>query len=281
MTPPNNPELQGPTDMTQDPPLRNAKPGSSAKLPRTSLVGGTAAAVAAVAILAISLSGCSDSSSSAGLISTTEMSAATTEQVPSFSPQIHNAEFGGWRDKKTNEIVTPPQRIKIVDSLDLTEKAESIGYGAAEQSMPKIAKYAATESSFPRNPAVNMLADADGDLRVFWACETMYNDPAGTNCHSYNLTVDISGSSPVVIDAAPNSPGPLTEAKTALSVDVQNMAVSNPEDLPASALGTDKGTGAPTVLVLGAVQPRENSAKVYFLVMDSLKLYVGELESSR
>lgn len=288
MTTPNGPGLPGtPTDPTQPQPPYNPRPSSWSSVPRSVLVGGAAAVVAVVVvvILVITMSGGSDDNDNVGGAAGAGATVGADTGVASgtkFVPNLGNAEFAdGWRDKKTNEIVTPPQRIKITDSLDLTDKVESIGYGANEQSLPKIAKNAATESSFPRNPAISILADADGDLRLFWSCETIYNDPAGANCHSYNMTVDISGAAPVVTDAAPTSPGPIDEAKTALTVDVQNMAVANTEELPASVLGTDKGTGATTALVLGAVQPRESSAKVYFLVADSLKLYVGELESSR
>lgn len=285
MTIPNGPDLSGThTDPSQPQPPSNSKPSSWASVPRSVLVGGAAAvaAVVVVVILVISLNGGSGGSGDDSDTGSGAGSGVTTSAAQ-FVPNVGNAEFGEpWRDKKTNEIVTPPQHIKITDSVDLTEKIESIGYGTNEQSLPKLAKNAATDTSFPSNPAIKMFASTDGTLRLNWRCETYSRHPASANCQDgYSLTVDVTGSVPAVVDASANNGESAPESKTSQGVSVQNMAVADPEELPASALGTDKGTGATTVLMLGAVQPRESSAKVYFLVPDSLKLYVGELESSR
>jgi len=199
-----------------------------------------------------------------------------------FSPKLNSASFTSkWRDKKTREYVTPPQSIKVVGSLDVRKDVESIGYGPAEQSMPKIAKYADTESSFPRNPAISIAADADGDLRLSWGCETMYSPPDGATCGNYNMRVDISGAKPRVVSSAAERIGPYVESSDSQSANVEALSVSNPEVLPRSIMGTDKYTDAPTALVLGAVQPRTSSSTVYFLVPDSLKIYIGELHSTR
>ncbi|MET3959868.1 hypothetical protein ABIE52_006803 [Rhodococcus sp. OAS809] len=276
MTAPNDPRQ--PTPQAPLP-----KSGWWASIPRAVVIAGamaTAMLIVLVTIVIVVLAGDSDADN--GSDATTGANASSTENAPSFTPEIYSAEFSVWRDKKTNEIVTPPQRIKITDSLDLTETVKSIGYGPAEQSMPKIAKTAATDSSFPGNQQARLFASADGTLRLWWSCATMRDKPEGADCKNrYDVVVDISGSAPRVASALADGPGLGAEANGALTVESEKMAIVDSAQLPASVLGTDKGTGATTVMVLSAAQPREGSAKVYFIVPDSLKLYVGELESNR
>lgn len=261
------------------------KSGWWANAPRAVIVLGALVTAALVVLVVIVVIGSGSDADNAGGDSDgakVTLPGTTTEETPSFTPEIFSAEFSGWTNKKTGEIVTPPQRIKITGSLDLTETVESIGYGPAEQSMPKIAKTAATESSFPGNRQASLLATDDGSLRLMWACATMREKPDGANCKNrYDIVVDVSGSAPVVKSSVADSTSTDSEAKDALDVEFQNMAMADPSTLPASVLGTDKSTGAATATVLHAVQPRKSSAKVYFIVSDSLKLYVGELESNR
>lgn len=257
-------------------PPYNPKP----QFPKWLLIGAAAAAVVVIIVVVAvvaSTGGGDDSDSPAETAGTSTSSAQSA-----FVPKLDSADFAArWRDKETGEYVTPPQSIKVVGSLDVSGEVESIGYGSIEQSMPKRANYAQTESSFPRNPAISIVADTDGDLRVAWGCETSYAEPEGANCQNYTLTVDVSESQPRVVKAAAERVGSYVEADDSTTTKVAAMSVSNPEQLPASIMGTDKTTGAPTALVLGAVQPEEDSATVYFVVPDALKIFIGELHSTR
>lgn len=280
MTTPNGPDQPGTRTGPPAPePPYNPRPG----VPRSVILGGAGAVVAVivVVILVMSLSGGGDENPNAGSEGA-QSSTSSSAETPEFTPVLQEALFGdGWYDKATNKPVTPPQHITITDSVNLTADVESIGYGPIEQSMPKIAKHAETEASFPRNGPVKIDADKDGALRVYWSCETMYKKPEGADCSTtYNMTVDISGAEPRVV-AKERDLVDYTTSSTSTRVDARALAVSNPEKLPPSPLGTDKATGATTVLMLSAVQPNESRSKVYFLVPDSLDLYVGELESSR
>ncbi len=282
MTTPNGPDQPGarPGLPSPEPPY-NPRPS----VPRSVILGGAAAVVAVivVVILVVSLSGGGDESPN-GASDGAETSISSNTETPRFAPVLSNAAFtrSGWYDKATQEPVAPPQRITITGSIDLRADVESIGYGPVEQSMPKIAKYADTDSSFPRNPAVTLLVDDKGSLRMFWSCETMYDKPVGANCGTpYNLTLDISGTEPVVVSKATGSVDYGSESTTSSREEDGNMSVSNPDRLPSSTLASDERTGATTAMVLGAVQPNESRSKVYFVVPDSLELYVGELESSR
>lgn len=280
MTIPNGPTTGPPPHQ----PPYNPPPSSRSSIPRSVLVGGATAVIAIilVLVLVISLNGGGDDSDSAVSEIGAKTSVSTSSKATTFVPNLLHASFrSGWQNKRTKEPVTPPQRITITDSLDLTKEVEAIGYGPIEQSMPKLGKVAETDSSFPRRPAIMILPDANGDLHLSWRCETMIEKPAGANCSSYNMTLDISSPVPVVTHSAPTSVGSFGGSSVSLTENESRMSVSNPEELPESPLGTDKATGGTTVLMLSAVQPRESAATVYFLVPDSLKLYVGELESSR
>ncbi|PZU04667.1 MAG: hypothetical protein DI630_00695 [Gordonia sp. (in: high G+C Gram-positive bacteria)] len=249
-------------------------------MPRSLLIGGAAAVVAIVVVVILVITVSGGGGDDDGNTGTGGVGPISSSPAETFDPNLNMASFIDRKNSK-NEYVTPPQHITVTDSLDLKTEVEAIGYGPIEQSMPKIAKYADTDSSFPRQDT-NIAADDNGKLRMFWQCEMMYKTPAGADCsHRYNMTLDISGPTPRVIDSAPTAVGDYDAAPGAVRLNAQRVSVSNPQELPDSILGTDKLTGAPTVFVLNAVQPRESASTVYFVVPDSLKLYVGTLESSR
>lgn len=244
------------------------------------LAGGVVVAVVVIVVV-VALTGGSDGGSAGGQNSATG-SADSSESA--FVPDLFKTEFNsGWRDKETGKPVTPPQHIKLTGSLDLTEYAESIGFGAAERALSKKQDYAATDSSFPlKNNSVNLFTNDDGLLYLTWRCEVVYGDPVFENCEGFHyLAFDISGSEPVVVAAAngySKDPSVLHGSKSTQS---SRITVSNPSELPASMQGSDRSTGADVVLTLGAAQPDPDSAQVYFVVGDSLTLYSGELEKSR
>ena len=281
MTTPN--DTPNPHNDPAQPPY-NPKPGLWSSVPRTVLIGGASAVAVVVLVVVIALTGKSvDDSASAGETAAGTSGAATTSAV-AFVPNLLSAKFGdGWLDKKTNEAVTPPQRIRITGSLDLTEAAEAIGYGANEQRLPKNTKYAFTDSSFPvNNQSVRMYTGSDSALHLSWNCEFVPNHPDGEDCQEvYRVSFDVSGSEPAVAGAANSTRELPVGSRTSVDIQKVHVVVANPSELPESALGRDKATGAETVFLLAATQPRESSAKVYFVVPDSLELYVGELESSR
>ncbi|AOD24810.1 hypothetical protein IM25_23980 (plasmid) [Rhodococcus sp. p52] len=245
------------------------------------LVGGAIVAVVVIVVV-VALIGENDSAEGADPATGPADNSATSESA--FVPDLFNTEFdSGWRDKETGKPVIPPQHIRLTGSLDLTEYAESIGFGAEERALSKKRDYAATDSSFPmKNNSVNMFTNDDGLLYLTWKCEVLYNDPVSENCQRFHyLAFDVSGSEPVVVAAAngySKDPSVLHGSKSTLN---SLITVSNPSELPASMQGTDRGTGADVVLMLGAAQPDPDSAKVYFVVGDSLTLYSGELEKSR
>lgn len=246
--------------------------------PRGVLLGCAATAVG----LVVALTGCSGSDSAGA---DTVVSTGTTTSAAEFVPDLFNAEFSdGWRDKKTQQPVTPPQRIRITGSLDLTEAAESIGYGAAERRLPKKAG-ATTDSSFPiptGSPPVYMYTDTENVLRLSWSCQFVAYDPDGENCKEvYRIAFDVSGSEPAIIETTNtvgSQPDELTKSTTLTD---RRVVVTDPTQLPKSVMGTDRATGAATALLRVVAQPRDGLAKVYFVVTDSLKLYFGELEPSR
>lgn len=244
--------------------------------PRGVLLGCAATAVG----LVVALTGCSGSDSAGA---DTVVSTGTTTSAAEFVPDLFNAEFSdGWRDKKTQQPVTPPQRIRITGSLDLTEAAESIGYGAAERRLPKKAD-ATTDSSFPINAnSVRMYTDTDNVLRLSWTCEVVADDPDGENCQkAYRIAFDVSGSEPAIVETT-NTVGPQPdELMDSTTLTYPRVVVADPTQLPKSVMGTDRATGATTALLHVVAQPRDGLAKVYFVVTDSLKLYFGELEPSR
>ncbi|OUS97428.1 hypothetical protein CA951_03545 [Rhodococcus sp. NCIMB 12038] len=255
-------------------------------VPRTVLAGGAAAVVAVVVILVITLSSGDGGAGGGGAAAGTEngTGAVATTPASKFVPDIMNAEFGdGWTDKTTKEAVTPPQGIKITGSLDLTEAAQSIGYGAAEQRLPKNANGATTDSSFPVNDnSVRMYTDTDNVLHLSWNCEFVAHDTDSGNCREvYHIAFDVSGSEPAILSTSNSVRGLPGESSASMGVASARVAVTDPSQLPESVVGRDKATGADAALLRVAAQPRETSSKVYFVVADSLKLYFGELEPSR
>ncbi|PBC35736.1 hypothetical protein CJ178_30130 [Rhodococcus sp. ACPA4] len=221
-----------------------------------------------IAALAIGLSACSGGGAAAGAAS-------------NFVPNLLNAGFGdGWTDEQTKEAITPPQRIQITGNLDLTETAESIGYGPAEQRLPMSS--GAVTSSFPTTGnRVRMFTARDNVLHLSWICEWVPDDPDAENCQDYHVAFDISGSEPEVLAASNSVEDLLYELPRSTTLRHPRVVVTDPSELPRSVIHTDKATGATTALLLAVAQPRETSANVYFVVNNSLKLYFGELEPSR
>lgn len=287
MTIPNGPDRPGrPAGPAQPQPPYNPKPGVWSSVPRSVLAGGAAAVVAVVVILVVVLGRGDDGGDGGGAAAGTEggTSAVATTPASKFVPDIMNAEFGdGWTDKKTKEAVTPPQRIRITGSVDLSEAAQSIGYGAAEQRLPKNAKGAATDSSFPVNDnSVRMYTDTNDALHLSWNCEFVAHDADGENCREvYHIAFDVSGAEPAIVSTSNSVRDLPGESSASMNLTSARVAVTDPSQLPASVVATDKATGADAAVLRVATQPREASNKVYFVVADSLKLYFGELEPSR
>lgn len=285
MTIPNGPDLPGhPADPALSQPPYNPKPSLWSSVPRSVLAGAAAVAVVLV-ILVTTLSGGDSDGGGAGASGAVAAEAGADTTTPAtFVPLLYNAQFTGWRDTKTQQPVAPPQHIRITGSLDLSDQAELIGYGAAEQRLPKHAG-ATTDSSFPiptGSPPVRMYTDIDNVLHLSWLCQFVVNDPDDENCQEvYHIAFDVSGSEPVVVTASNSVRDLRNELIGAPYTTSTLVSVVDPSELPTSTLGVDKGTGADTVGLLAAAQPRETSAKVYFVVADSLKLYFGELEPSR
>ena len=248
-----------------------------------------------IAALAIGLSGCSGGGGEA---------AGSAE----FVPNLQNAEFGdGWTDETTNQAVTPPQRIRITGSLDLTETAESIGYGVKERRLPRTSADAITDSSFPPSGnRIDMVTGRDDVLHLSWVCEWVPDHPDAENCKHYNVSFDVSGSEPEMLAASNSYDLPeersgsttLTEPSAGpgftgpgrprfVVTDARGWRIGSwcvawcPPELPASVVDTDKATGATTAALRVVTQPKKTSANVYFVVNDSLTLYFGELEPSR
>ncbi|WP_137726595.1 hypothetical protein [Prescottella subtropica] len=286
MTIPNGPDHQGrPGGPAQPQPPYNPKPSLWSSVPRSVLAGGAAAVVAVVVVLVIVVTGGGGDNDGAGAVAGAEAGTSTsTTPASKFVPDLFDA-AGSHYDKKTDKRIAPPQRIAITGSLDLTEWAESIGYGAAEQRLPKNGQYVATDSSFPTfqgTPQVSLFTDKNNVLHLSWSCQFIPNDPDNENCQEvYRIAFDVSGSEPAMLTASNSIRDRPSELLTAIEVTNSLVAVADLSQLPASARGTDKWTGADTVSVLAASQPREGSTKVYFVVPDSLKLYFGELEPSR
>lgn len=249
------------------------------------ILAGGAAAVALILLLAIvvvSVSGGDEDSGGDAVTATSgEGSSDGSASEEEITPNIIHAKVGTMVDKRTGRDVIPPQRIRITENVDFAETADSIGYDEIQQ-----ARCGALPTGKTGASAYVTRYD---QLVTEWRCDDTY----------YAIVFDIGGDSPVVAEAAQGTvdrdgyySDPLIErvwnrsdpafARKAAVFDVndEGLIVDAPEQLPVTAVSVAQSIGVKQANVIAAIQVEEDEPRTYFLVPDSLSLWVGELEAN-
>lgn len=251
------------------------------------ILAGGAAAVALILLLVIAVAAISGDEDGGGAATATsgEGSSDGSASEEEITPNLFYANVGGTVHKRTGRDVIPPQRIRITESVNFAQAAESIGYDEIQQ-----ARCGAPPTTGQTNLiGASAYVTTYDQLVTRWGCDGIY----------YAVVFDIGGESPVVAEAAQGTvdrdgyySDPLIEriwngndpafARKASVFDMKDegFIVDSPDQLPVTAVSVAKTIGVKQATVITAIQVEEDESRVYFLVPDSLSVWVGELEAN-